>query len=569
MSRLPDHLRARKRRSAAPRRQARPPAASRPWRRHDGVRASVVRRFSRKFPSPDPSTARKFGAQTPPASGAALDSQMRKDVGCSGVVRARLVASPIIVLLVLLLVCGAASCSRTKPGVPELRAELLALEITEIHYHPLDEGTESGDEYEFVELKNTGEAALTLDDVGFDEGIQYTVPAGTILAPGTFLVVAATAAANQDRYGFAPSGQYAGRLANTGERITLSDSLAHAAIVSLAYLDASPWPAAADGLGRSLVPVTANLDDILAHTDLPQKESVELFNPNDSPLDVSGWFLTDDDADPEKYRIPPGTILPARGFAVFDSDDFGADPDSPLNFLLSEHGEQIYLVADAMGCAIAYCDGVAFGDQDNGVAFGRHVISTGDVHLVSLESPTLGSENAAPAVGPLVISEVMYHPPVGGDEYIELQNIGTTELPLSEASRPDHTWKIDGIGFAFPPSITLAPGETVLVVPSAVPDAAFRDEYGVPADVRIFTKTELLGDYGDELTVMKPAKPYGNDLQPTLPFILQETVAFSHTAPWPAQANGTGSALHRKNPRGYGNDPSNWEAGAPTPGRGR
>jgi hypothetical protein len=53
-----------------------------------------------------------------------------------------------------------------------------------------------------------------------------------------------------------------------------------------------------------------------------------------------------------------------------------------------------------------------------------------------------------------------------------------------------------------------------------------------------------------------------------LPFILEETIAFSNTTPWPSEANGTGSALHRKDPSAYSNDPANWEAAAPSPGRG-
>jgi hypothetical protein len=497
--------------------------------------------------------------------------------------------------IVLLVVWSAASCSRN-PGPPALRAELLALEITEVHYHPLDGETASGDEYEFVELKNTGDSLLTLDDVAFDEGIEFAVPVGTSLAPGAFLVLASNAAAFEHRYGFAPSGEYMGGLNNTGERITLSDLRAAAAIVSVEYRDTSPWPTGADGGGRSLVPITATLagdpdrpyhwrasfadhgspgrddpavayvNEILAHTDLPLKDAIELFNPNDAPLDVSGWFLTDDKANPAKYRIPPGTILPPRGFAVFDSDHFNADPDSPLSFSLSEHGEDVYLMADAMGCAIAFCDGFTFGEQPNGSAFGRHLVS-GEAHLVSLQSPTLGGDNAGPAVGPLIIGEIMYNPAIGGDEYVELQNIGSVELPLSEATSPDHTWKIDGIGFAFPPTITLAPGETVLLVPNTAAEAVFRDAYGVPAEVRIFTVMEPLADYGDVLAVMKPGKPYGDDLRPTLPFFVLETVAFGNTRPWPPEANGTGAALHRKDPRGYGNDPANWVAGAPSPGR--
>lgn len=497
--------------------------------------------------------------------------------------------------IALLLLVGAVKCSRAPDAAPsEPRPELRALALTEIHYHPLDEGTVDGDEYEFVELKNTGDTALSLAGVAFDQGIQYSIPAGTALGPGQFLVVASNAAAFEERYGFAPAGEYTGKLNNTGERLTLSDVTNHAALVSVDYRDGSPWPVAPDGAGRSLVPLAANLRDdpsrpvhwrtsfaingspgrddppiayvneILAHTDPPEKDSIELYNPNDAPLDISGWFLTDDKTQP-KFQIPPGTILAAQSYVVFTSDDFNADPQSPLAFQLSEHGEAVFLVADAMGCAIAFCDGFTFGDQENGVGFGRYVTSVGETQLVRLQTPTLGSENAPPAVGPLVVSEIMYNPAPGGDEYVELENTGTEDLSLSEPSLADHTWKIDGLGFAFPPSITVAAGETVLVAPSSVSEATFRAEYGVPADVRIFTTSQALDDYGAVLTLMKAWKPYG--AEPVLPFILEETIAFGNTMPWPPAASGTGSSLHRIDLSAYGNDPANWEAGSPSPGR--
>ena len=49
-------------------------------------------------------------------------------------------------------------------------------------------------------------------------------------------------------------------------------------------------------------------------------------------------------------------------------------------------------MADAVGCAITFCDGFPFGDQENGAAFGRHLTSTGEVHLVRLQMLMLGSE---------------------------------------------------------------------------------------------------------------------------------------------------------------------------------
>mgnify|MGYP002148016723 CR=1 FL=1 len=53
-----------------------------------------------------------------------------------------------------------------------------------------------------------------------------------------------------------------------------------------------------------------------------------------APADISQWLLSDDGAAPKKYRIPPGTIIPARGFRSFTSAQFNASPASVFSFNL-------------------------------------------------------------------------------------------------------------------------------------------------------------------------------------------------------------------------------------------
>jgi len=43
---------------------------------------------------------------------------------------------------------------------------------------------------------------------------------------------------------------------------------------------------------------------------------VEFFNPSDTDIDLQGYFLSDDQNDPLKFEIPPGTIAPANGYLV-------------------------------------------------------------------------------------------------------------------------------------------------------------------------------------------------------------------------------------------------------------
>ena len=131
------------------------------------------------------------------------------------------------------------------------------LKITEIHYHPLDEVNNDDGEYEFIELKNTSDAALSLDHVEFTNGIQYQFPMGATIEPSAFVVLASNANAFENRYGFAPFGQYEGSLNNGGEKLSYSGDFEEETY-SIKYDDDSGWPALPDGLGYSLVPLAVN-----------------------------------------------------------------------------------------------------------------------------------------------------------------------------------------------------------------------------------------------------------------------------------------------------------------------
>ena len=241
---------------------------------------------------------------------------------------------------------GCGSLDSSKKAAP--RPALLDLRITEIHYHPADEGLILGDEYEFIEIRNTGSAELDLTNVGFTDGIEYTFPKGTKIEAGGFIVLAATPDRFEERYDFDPFGSYKGKLNNSGEVLVLSDLPAKSVIDSASYSDETGWPASADGGGYSLVPASSSKDaakswrasfrmhgspgendvgvalisEISTHTDPPASDAIELFNPEDAPMDVGGWYLSDDKEVPAKFRIPDGKVIPAKGYMVFDESDF-------------------------------------------------------------------------------------------------------------------------------------------------------------------------------------------------------------------------------------------------------
>lgn len=121
----------------------------------------------------------------------------------------------------------------------------LYLIISEVMYNPMPDI-----EAEFIELLNISDT-LTLDlgGVQFTDGILYTFPIGTMLAPGARIVV------NKSEF-------TSGSLSNGGETIKLDDADG-STIADFTYNDKAPWPLTPDTLGNSLVYISGDPDEAI------------------------------------------------------------------------------------------------------------------------------------------------------------------------------------------------------------------------------------------------------------------------------------------------------------------
>jgi hypothetical protein len=478
-------------------------------------------------------------------------------------------------------------------------SSLFDLRITEIHYNPQPLGSTDGDSLEFIELKNTGTAKIDLGAVEFTNGISFRFPSDATIGAGKLLVLVSDITTFKKRYpDVEPAGMYTGKLDNGGERITITDSNSGVDITSVSYKDGSPWPSDADGDGCSLVPVKVNpalpqdnpdawrrsfrlggspgsddpgiviINEVLTHTDTPLVDAVELYNPGDDDVNLKGWYLSDKRNDPFKYKIGDVTI-PSGGYLFFDESDFNdASLEKPFSF--SSHGEEAVLVADDRGCDSGYCHRVSFGELENGVSIGRYITSEGGEKFVPMSVLTMGKKNGTPLVGPVVISEIMYHSVDNACDYVELTNISSEEVRLYHPDSIAYTWKISGTGFEFPTGATIKPGESVIIASDSLSIDAFRTRYTIDGSVQVFQMIGKLSNGSEKLELKKPEDPYIADstesMEMTIPYMIFDEVKYDDQNPWPTEADGAGMALHRKVPVMYGNDPACWEASAPNPG---
>jgi len=341
------------------------------------------------------------------------------------------------------------------------------------------------------------------------------------------------------------------------------------------------------------------INEVLSHTDPPLEDAVELRNLSAAPVDLGGWFLSDDERDRRKFRIPNGTVIPAGGYRVFYEYEFNPQPGFPKSFSFSSaKGDEVWLTAaDGAGNETGYRDRVEFGPQFNGTSFGRVLTSVGTDFTalsglsfgtaVTAQSPTnqlslfrtgTGAPNTGPRVGPVVISEIMYHPlPTGTNEdpnaeFIELHNLSGGPVPLYDPLHTTNGWRLrDAVSFQFNASHTVPAGGYLLVVgfdpaTNGAALTAFRARYGTNGAL-VGPWSGRLDNAGDAVELVAPDMPQtsGPDVG-LVPYVLIERVAYAAAAPWPANADGLGESLQRLNSAAYGNDPANWIAATPTAG---
>jgi len=482
------------------------------------------------------------------------------------------------------------------------------LRITELMYNP-----DGSDSREFIEFQNTGTSELQLGGLRLTDGVDFVFPEMT-LAAGEYVVVARDLAAFEAFYGpgINAIGDYdPDALNNAGEDVLLQMPEPYeAALLRFEYDD--NWYPSTDGDGLSLVmndPAGRRslwdeatgwragsvaggspgaddpapelpagsiiINEVLAHTDEPRGDWIELYNTTGDDIDISGWFLSDDPGTPEKFVVPgdPGTpfaesntVILAGGYVAFNqTDHFGVDSTHPgkiIGFGLSEHGDEAVVSScDATGALGIYRAFATFEANANGVTLGRYTTSTGNVDFVALSADTYEAENAYPAVGPIVIEEIMYHPLDGSDEneYVLLKNITGGAVDLFDPANPTNTWKFtDGVVFAFPQGVTVPAGGFVLV--TDVAESTYRSTHHVPGHVQVFGPFEdqsALSNAGEPITLGMPGTPETIP-DPFVPYIITESVKYDDDPQWPEEPDGGGPALGRLVSGDYGNDPVNW-----------
>ena len=130
---------------------------------------------------------------------------------------------------------------------------------------------------------------------------------------------------------------------------------------------------------------TTTLSDVVINEFLPHPrgrnpEWIELYNKESFSVDLSGWYLGDEQ-NTSVYQIPQNTSILGGGFAIFYGDD--------TNITLSDLGDTVYLQSNYL----TNVDNYTYSYSQYDVSIGREL--DGGSEWTTFEVPTPGSSNNA------------------------------------------------------------------------------------------------------------------------------------------------------------------------------
>jgi len=334
-------------------------------------------------------------------------------------------------------------------------SKLVINEVLAINRSTLDNG---GTFPDLIELYYDGPSTLSLSGMSITDNpvnpTRFVLPAGTSIPPGGYLVIYADSDTTTSgiHLGFA--------LAGNGESLYLynrSGLLLDSVRFGMQLPDFSIGRIGSSGRWTLTMPTfgSANIAQPLGDQKalrinewladglvLLEEDFIELFNPQSSPVDLTGLYLTDNPiTQPDKYLLGPLSFIAGKGFAAFNADNQALS--GHVDFRLSADAEMIGL----FDAGLKQIDKVIYGPQTTDVSYGR--VPDGTENFQFMELPTPGVAN--PLVGPAMeIVNTLVPEEVNKRVLVPTEDIG--EQWITGIHFDDSAWELctgapGGVGF--------------------------------------------------------------------------------------------------------------------------
>jgi len=342
-------------------------------------------------------------------------------------------------------------------------------------------------EYEdWLELYNTSSSDVDLGGWSLSDDIldldKWSFPAGTTIAAQSYLIIWC------DNDSFQNGLHAYFKLAKSGEIVSLSNS-AGAVIDQVAYEQQTTnvsWSRIPNGTGAFdfdepthscsndanygplLMSSSLAINEVLAASDSTGsivdpsgdvEDWVELINMTNQPIDLYGYFLSDNPANRFKWKIPYGTNIPANDYLIFWCDNDQEEEGLHTNFNLSSSGESMLLSYDDASIV----DITTWAIQSANTSYARMPNGTGAFQVDN--TPSFAESNDDTSIGEYFDNRINAYPSPVKD----ILHLSVSSLLLSDKLELD---LVDMSGRIWL-SKTIAGSESDINIPSAVPSGLY------------------------------------------------------------------------------------------------
>ena len=283
-----------------------------------------------------------------------------------------------------------------------------------------------GEAEPWIELYNSSAVPISLEGLFLSDNYldldHWAFPAGAMLAPGEFKIVVADGEPGESTgtqwhtsFALSPASRNLALSRMVGGSPHIVDYLNVDALLADESYGSLPdgqlfdrqrffFPTPGgpnDGSAPTVVVwinewMASNTGFILDPADSDDDDWFEIYNPGPEPVDMGGFYLTDNLGNPFKYQIPDigHYIIPARGYLlVWADDETGQNNTDSLDlhagFRLGASGEAIGIFAQD-GTPI---DMLTFGSQTENLSEGR--FPDGAVNRIFMTTPTPRAANVS------------------------------------------------------------------------------------------------------------------------------------------------------------------------------
>jgi len=132
-----------------------------------------------------------------------------------------------------------------------------------------------------------------------------------------------------------------------------------------------------------------------ANTTIPDEAGefddwIELYNGGSSDIDINGYFISDDAANPLAFQIDTSVIIEPGGFVLLWADKDEEQGKLHLNFKLSAGGEYISIMS-SFGSIV---DSLTYNMQMDDISYGRFPDGSTDFFLFENATPDAGNASS-------------------------------------------------------------------------------------------------------------------------------------------------------------------------------